>query len=193
MILKSVFCLVILSPKFLSVKSIENSSLLPQQWSDRDWKWEDWYSTTNTSMWSSFPDIKQYFDKIDISFEKFVDEMKKEYRELSTEVRGRVNRDIEYLKELKKRMKGVMEENLKVVSSYDWKLRLNETKEFFDVIKAHGNRPESRIMKMPQPNPYMMPTYLTCDSFSFDSGLKPVFSQSWGRVWTRAWAASTQQ
>ena len=92
-------------------------------------------------MWSSFPDIKQYFDKIDISFEKFVDEMKKEYRELSTEVRGRVNRDIEYLKELKKRMKGVMEENLKVVSSYDWRLRLNETKEFFDVIKAHWQSP----------------------------------------------------
>ena len=110
MISRSVFFLAIFSPSFLS-KSVEDSAWLPQGWA-----WEDWsLSASNASHWMSMPDVNEYFVKIEASFEKFVDQMKNDYTELSFEVKARVSRDMERLRELKERMKEAVMERREAV------------------------------------------------------------------------------
>ena len=133
MFLGSVFFLALLLPSFLSSKSVD-SAWLPQGWS-----WEGWrLSTSNASKWMSVPDdVNEYFVKIEASFDKFVDQMKEDYTELSSEVRARVNKDMERLRGLKERVKEAMIEQREAVSSYDWSKRLNETRAVFDDIRVH--------------------------------------------------------
>ena len=104
MISRSLFFLAIFSPSFLSCKSVEDSAWLPQGWA-----WEDWsLSASNASQWMSLPDGNEYFVKIEASFEKFVDQMKNDYTELTSEVKARISRDIERLRQLKERLKETM-------------------------------------------------------------------------------------
>ena len=83
------------------------------------------------------PDVNDYFDKIQASFEQFVDQMRSDYKDLSSEVRVKGSRDMETLKKLKERMKEAMLEGREAVSSYDWRKRLNETVAVFDDIRVH--------------------------------------------------------
>ena len=132
MILRSVFFLVIMLPSFLSGKSVDDSAWLPQGWS-----WEEWRLTaSNASKWMS-DDVNEYFVKIEASFDKFVDQMKDDYTELSSEVRARVTKDMERLREIKERVKEAMIEQREAVRSYDWRQRLNETMAVFDDIRVH--------------------------------------------------------
>ena len=111
MISRSVFYLAIFSPSFLQSKSVEDSAWLPQGWS-----WEDWsLSASNASEWMSIPDVNEYFVKIEASFDKFVDQMKNDYTELTLEVKARVSRDMERLRELKERMKEALMERREAV------------------------------------------------------------------------------
>ena len=111
MISRSVFFLAIFSASFLSSKSVEDSAWLPQEWS-----WEDWsLSASNTSQWMSIPDVNEYFVKIEASFEKFVEQMKNDYTELTSEVEARVTRDMERLRELKERLKEAVMERREAV------------------------------------------------------------------------------
>ena len=88
-------------------------------------------------MSAAVPDVNEYFDKIEASFAKFVDQMRSDYTELSSEVRVKVTKDLEILRELKERVKEAMEEGREAVSSYNWRQRLNETMTVFDDIKVH--------------------------------------------------------
>ena len=104
MISRSVFFLAIFSPGFLNSKSVEDSAWLPH-----GWLWEDWsLSASNASHWMSMPDVNEYFVKIEASFEKFVDQMKNDYTELTSEVKARISRDMERLRQLKERLKETM-------------------------------------------------------------------------------------
>ena len=107
MISRSLFFLAMYSPGFLNSKTVVDSAWLPHGWS-----WEDWsLSTSNASQWMSIPDVNEYFVKIEASFEKFVDQMRNDYTELSSDVRARVTRDMERIRQLKERMKeAVMEQ-----------------------------------------------------------------------------------
>ena len=143
MIFRSVFFLLIFLPSFLSAKSVEDSTWLGQSWSWSSPK-REWYgwrlsaaSNSNASNWMTMPDVNDYFDKIQASFEQFVDQMRSDYKDLSSEVRVKVTRDMETLKKLKERMKEAMMEGREAVSSYDWRKRLNETVAVFDDIRVH--------------------------------------------------------
>ena len=83
------------------------------------------------------PDVSEYFDKFEASFEKFVKEMKNDYSELSSEVKLKLNRDMETLKKLKERMREAMMQGREAVSSYDWSKRLRESMVVLDEIKVH--------------------------------------------------------
>ena len=127
----------------LSAKSVEDSSWLGQgwTWSSLGWEWDGWNLTTasNASNWMSVavPDVNEYLDKIEASFAKFVDQMRSDYTELSSEVRIKVTKDLETLRELKERVKKAMVEGRETVSSYNWRQRLNETMTVFDDLKVH--------------------------------------------------------
>ena len=111
MISRSVIFLAIFSPRFLSSKSVEDSAWLPQGWA-----WEDLsLSSSNTSQWMSIPDVNEYFVKIEASFEKFVEQMKNDYTELTSEVEARVTRDMERLRKLKEKMKEAVMERREAV------------------------------------------------------------------------------
>ena len=111
MISRSVIFLAIFSPSFLQSKSVEDSAWLPQGWS-----WEDWsLSSSNASQWMSMPDVNEYFVKIEASFDKFVDQMKNDYTELTSEVEARVTRDMERLRQLKEKMKEALMERREAV------------------------------------------------------------------------------
>ena len=141
MIFRSVFFLLIFLPSFLSAKSVEDSSWLGQSWSWSSPKreWDGWRlsAASNDSNWMTMPDVNDYFDKIEASFEQFVDQMRSDYKDLSSEVRVKVTRDMETLKKLKERMKEAMMEGSEAVSSYDWRKRLNDTMAVFDDIRVH--------------------------------------------------------
>ena len=111
MISRSVIFLAIFSTSFLQSKSVEDSAWMPQGWA-----WEDWsLSSSNASEWMSMPDVNEYFVKIEALFDKFVDQMKNDYTELTSEVRARVSRDMERLRELKERMKEALMERREAV------------------------------------------------------------------------------
>ena len=111
MISRSVFFLAIFSPSFLQSKTLEDSAWLPQGWA-----WEDWsLSSSNASQWMSMPDVNEYFVKIEASFDKFVNQMKNDYTELTLEVEAQVSRDMERLRELKERLKEAVMERREVV------------------------------------------------------------------------------
>ena len=135
MILRSVFFLLMMLPSFLSGKSVDDSAWLPQGWSWAEWR----LSASNaSSRWMPMSDdVNKYFVKIEASFDKFVDQMKEDYTELSSEVRARVTKDMERLREIKERVKEAMIEQREAVTSYDWSKRLNETMAVFDDIKVH--------------------------------------------------------
>ena len=143
MIFRSVFFLPIFLSSSLSAKSVEDTSWLGQtwSWSSPDWEWDGWNLTaaSNASNWMSaaVPDVNEYFDKIEASFAKFVDQMKSDYTELTSEVRIKVTKDLETLRELKERVKEAMVEGREAVSSYNWRQRLNETMTVFDDFKVH--------------------------------------------------------
>ena len=143
MIFRSFFLLPIFLSSSLSAKSVEDSSWLGQtwSWSSPGWEWDTWNLSTasNASNWMSeaVPDVNEYFDKIEASFAKFVDKMKSDYTELSSEVRIKVTKDLETLRELKERVKEAMLEGREAVSSYNWRQRLNETMTVFDDVRVH--------------------------------------------------------
>jgi len=147
--LRSAFFIPIFLSSSLSAKSVENSSWLGQgwTWSSSGWEWDGWNLTaaSNASNWMSaaVPDVNEYFDKIEASFAKFVDQMRSDYTELSSEVRVKVTKDLETLRELKERVKEAMEEGREAVSSYNWRQRLNETMTVFDDIKLEQSVDQS--------------------------------------------------
>ena len=83
----------------------------------------------NNSSWVSEEKLNEYIEQFEVMFHKGYEEAKEEFH-------NRVKEEMKKMRELKVRLQAAIEEGKRVVNSYDWKEKYNESMALFEEMKT---------------------------------------------------------
>ena len=83
----------------------------------------------NNSSWVSEEKLNEYIEQFEVMFHKGYEEAKEEFQ-------NRAKEEMKKMRELKVRLQAAIEEGKRVVNSYDWKEKYNESMALFEEIKT---------------------------------------------------------